>query len=214
MKFSIDKVVGIVERKKSKIDITCTSRDAVMELLDLLRKDNKIKHTFLYESENIEVLIGWVPVPLQNKSIAEALQYYVAVQEVRSKKDKNGKLLGTRIAVIKKNDIDRSPLPSYIRVEREELYVTYSGQLRTCKLCEQTGHKQAECPNRKNEFPALPQARSVSNAPRAPDALTSPDKNMASEPAGKNEDKENAPKETEAKTTNIITTPKRKRRLV
>nr|XP_026694969.1 uncharacterized protein LOC113475225 [Ciona intestinalis] len=53
------------------------------------------------------------------------------------------------------------------------------------------------------------------NAPAEIDAKTTNIiKNITSEPAGKFDDKENSPAEIDAKTTNIITTSKRKRRLV
>jgi len=54
-----------------------------------------------------------------------------------------------------KNRVEQNPIPSYLKIDSHEIYVTYEGQNATCKYCGRTGHKQYECEQRLNDFPKL-----------------------------------------------------------
>ena len=41
----------------------------------------------------------------------------------------------------------RTPIPSYVRIASETLYVYYTGQARTCRRCNRTGHEARNCNN-------------------------------------------------------------------
>lgn len=41
------------------------------------------------------------------------------------------------------------PIPSYLMIGDYKVYVRYSGQLQTCRVCNQTGHLGAQCPKKK-----------------------------------------------------------------
>ena len=52
-------------------------------------------------------------------------------------------------------NLEQKPLPSYIIVEKFELYVTYSGQNATFRYCREIGHVQSACEKSKTDFPSL-----------------------------------------------------------
>ena len=90
----------------------------------------------LYESDNINALLGWVPILLSNEKIKRTIQEnFGKVIKITEKKYKDGLLSGIRILSMKKNDLEANPLPSNIHVNGFELYVTYAGQELTCKYC-------------------------------------------------------------------------------
>jgi len=86
----------------------------------------------LYESDHVNVLLGWVPIPLSNDRIK------VCIKEVFGK-------------------LEANPIPSYIYIDGFELYVTYPGQESTCKYCGEPGHLQLDCEKRLSDFPQLTQ---------------------------------------------------------
>nr|CAB3265821.1 gag-like protein [Phallusia mammillata] len=154
--FPIKKVLGIAEMKGTQVDVTCTTRQNVLELQNKLAEVEYIKSIRLYESDIINVGIGWVPIPFNNEVIAEALsQRYGEVKKMTHRKDKEGLLSGMRIASMNKSDISVNPIPSYITIHGYEFYITYHGQQFTCKYCGEAGHKQVNCPKRKNDYPQL-----------------------------------------------------------
>ena len=56
---------------------------------------------------------------------------------------------------MKKCEIEMKPIPSYVKIEGCELYVTYSGQQITCKYCGNKEHVQSNCLKRSQDFPNL-----------------------------------------------------------
>ena len=59
---------------------------------------------------------------------AEVEKKVEKVIKVSAKKHKDGLLSGIRIVAILKTMIEQNPLPSYISILGNELYVTYTGQ--------------------------------------------------------------------------------------
>ena len=55
--------------KSRSIDITCKMREYVLELEEKLKSVTSIYKLRLYESENINVILEWVPIPLTNEEI-------------------------------------------------------------------------------------------------------------------------------------------------
>ena len=47
---------------------------------------------------------------------------------------------GMRIITMKKCQIELKPIPSFVKIEDCNLYVSYSGQQITCKYCGNKGH--------------------------------------------------------------------------
>ena len=67
--FEPQKLVGVAEMKSRSIDITCKTRQDTLQLYEKLRQIDFVYNIRLYESDNINVLLGWVPTPLSNEKI-------------------------------------------------------------------------------------------------------------------------------------------------
>lgn len=151
------KILGIAEMKGRGIDVTCTSRKNVLELYEKLENVSTFFNLHLYDSENLKVALGWVPIPMTNDEVKEEIEKkFGKVYEINHKKHKDGLLSGIRILTMNKKDLDKNPIPSYIKISNYELYVTYSGQKSTCRYCGETGHIQLNCRKRLEDFPTLP----------------------------------------------------------
>jgi len=149
IEFPKAKLVGIREMKNRSIDITCTNREKVLELFEQLKGIDFIYNLSLYETENINILILWVPIPMSNEAIQHHIeQNYVKVVKVLDKRHKDGLRSAMRIVIMKKQAIEAKPLPSYLLVVDCELYVTYNGLQITCKYCGKPGQVQADCQKR------------------------------------------------------------------
>ena len=137
------------------IDITCKTRQYVVELEEKLRNVKSIYNLRLYESENINVILGWVPIPMTNEEIKTEVEKKVGkVMKVTAKKHKDGLLSGIRLVTIPKTMVEQNPLPSYISILGNELYVTYTGQTVTCRHCQEAGHMQSTCLKKQDFLPA------------------------------------------------------------
>ena len=156
MNFSKSKLVGVGEMKGRSIDITCKTRHNVLELYELLKEVDFIYNLNLYETENINVLVGWVPIPMTNEVIQKNIEMnYGKVLKIVDKNHKDGLKSSIRIITMKKCEIEMKPIPSYVKIEGCELYVTYSGQQITRKYCGNKGHVQSNCQKRLQDFPNL-----------------------------------------------------------
>ncbi|XP_078489414.1 uncharacterized protein LOC144746232 [Ciona intestinalis] len=154
--FERKKIQGITEMKGTKIDVTCSSRENVLELREKLAKREEFYNLYLYESDHVNVILGCVPIPFPDLLITEFLQHnYGSVDKIVQRTDRDGLKTGVRIAVMKKQDLMKYPKPSYISINNTEFYVTYNGQTVTCKYCKEPGHKQADCSKRLQDYPRL-----------------------------------------------------------
>ena len=117
------------------------TREYVLESEEKLKSVTSIYYLRLYESENINVILGWVPIPLTNEEIKLEIEKKVGkVVRVSTKKHKDGLLSGIRIVTIPKTSLEQNPQPSYVSIHGNELYVTYTGQTVTSRYCQETGH--------------------------------------------------------------------------
>ena len=156
MKFECEKLEGVGEMKHKKIDITCKNRKYLLELYEQLKSNDSVYEVQLYESDNVNVILGWVPIPLPNETIQQSIEeVFGKVIKISEKKYKDGLKSGIRILTMNKNELETNPLPSYIFIDGFELYVTYKGQTVTCRFCGETGHVQMNCEKRMLEFPKL-----------------------------------------------------------
>ena len=74
IEYSTNKLVGVAEMKGRSIDITCRTRKNVLELYLKLKKIDYVYNFSLYETEDVQVLIGWVPIPMPNERIKNHIQ--------------------------------------------------------------------------------------------------------------------------------------------
>ena len=72
----------------------------------------------LYESDKVNVLIGWVPIPMKNERLKQVVEeVFAKVINITEKKYKDGLLSGIRIITMNKTDLESNPIPSYIYVD-------------------------------------------------------------------------------------------------
>ena len=74
MSFSKSKLVGNGEMKGRSTDITCKTREHVLELYELFKEVDFIYNLSLYKTENIIVLVGWVSIPMTKEVIRKTLK--------------------------------------------------------------------------------------------------------------------------------------------
>ena len=154
--FKTENIIGVAEMRNRSIDITCKTRENVLELYAKLKDIEFIYNLVLYEAVNINILLGWVPIRIPNEAIKQELEAnFGAVLKITDKKHSDGLRSGMRIVTMKKFDLQSNPIPSYIHVSGCEIYVTYQGQEITCKYCSEAGHVQSECHERAIDFPSL-----------------------------------------------------------
>ena len=69
MQFSKSKLLGVAEMPGKSIDVTCKSCDDVLELYKKIQAVSDMIKVKLYETDNIHVVVGWVPIlPCKSKS--------------------------------------------------------------------------------------------------------------------------------------------------
>ena len=149
--------MGIVELKGSNVGVTCKSRENVLELFGKFRNHEKIEYVKLYESDKVHVTLGWVPTPFPQELIQKRFKGdYGEILKITHKKDRKGLFSGTRIMVMNASNLKKKPIPSYVYIAGYEFFVTYEGQMSTCRYCGQPNHKQLDCPRRKEDYPQPP----------------------------------------------------------
>ena len=120
--------------RNRSIDKTCKTMENVLELYSKLKDIEFIYNLALYEAVNINILLGWVPIPMPNEATKQELEAnFGAILKITDKKYSDGLRSGMRIVTMKKSDLQSNPIPSYIHVGSCEIYVTYQGQVITCK---------------------------------------------------------------------------------
>ena len=62
LRLNTKQVVGIVDKKANYIDITCRSRQKVLDLLEKLSIEKRISNLRLFKSDKITIAVHWVPV--------------------------------------------------------------------------------------------------------------------------------------------------------
>ena len=105
--YPVTKLVSIADMKSRSIDITCKTKEYVLELEEKLKSVTSICKLRLYESENINIILGWVPISLTNEEIKLAIEKKVGkVVRVSAKKHKDGILSGIRTVTIPKTSLE------------------------------------------------------------------------------------------------------------
>ena len=64
---------------------------------------------------------------------------------------------------MEKRVLESNPIPSYVHIDGNQLYVTYHGQNFTCTYCGNVGHKQIDCNKRAKHFPMFIQNQDLSD---------------------------------------------------
>ena len=127
LQFSKSKLLGVAEMPGKSIDVTCKSRDDVLELYKMIQAVSDIIKVKLYETDNIHVVVGWVPIPMSNERIKKAFEnIFGPVLKIMQRKCKDGLISGVRILIMEKRVLESNPIPSYVHIDGNQLYVTYT----------------------------------------------------------------------------------------
>ncbi|XP_076809712.1 uncharacterized protein LOC143452570 [Clavelina lepadiformis] len=130
--FSIQKLLGVAVIQQMECDIACKTRQAVLELFQLLKQQqnqNLYSNVELYEKEEIEIKLDMVPLTLMNQVILAYLESkHGRVLTMKFVKDEDGLLTGTRIVVMMRRDLDVRPISARIDLNGQLLEVSYEGQ--------------------------------------------------------------------------------------
>ena len=88
LNFDRGKLIGVAEMRSRSIDITCKKREITLELYKIFKKCDSVYNIRLYQTEHVNVLLGWVPIPLSNdiikKSIEEVFGKVIKVTEKKT----------------------------------------------------------------------------------------------------------------------------------
>ena len=123
----------------------CKTKKDVLKLYDKLQKVDAVAFVKLYEQDNVNVVVSWVPIPMPNERIKSAFQTaFGPVIMILRRKCRDGLVSGVRILIMQKDVLKKNPIPSYFKIDGNEIYVTYEGQKFTCKCCGEIGHKQVQ----------------------------------------------------------------------
>ena len=60
--------------RSRSLDITCKARPDTLQLYENLKQVDFVYDIWLYESDNINVLLDWVPISLSNDKIKAAIE--------------------------------------------------------------------------------------------------------------------------------------------
>ena len=154
LQFSKLKLLSVAEMPAKSIDVTCKRRDDVLELYRKIQAVSDIIKVKLYETDNIHVVVKWVPIPMSNERIKTAFEnIFGPVLKIMQRKCKDGLISGVRILIMEKRVLESNPIPSYVHIDDNQLYVTNDGQNFTCKYCGNVGHKQIDSNKRAEDFP-------------------------------------------------------------
>ena len=91
IKFECEKLEGVGEMKNKKFDITCRNRKYLLELCEQWKSNDCVHEVQLYESDNVNVILGWIPIPLSNETIQLSIEeVFGKVIKISEKKYKDG----------------------------------------------------------------------------------------------------------------------------
>jgi len=54
-----------------------------------------------------------------------------------------------------KDELNDNPIGNFISVSGQEFLVKYAGQIETCHVCHEPGHKGLDCPQKNKQWPKL-----------------------------------------------------------
>ena len=94
--------------KAGTIDVTCKKRKDVLELYDKPQKVDAVAFVKLCEQDNVNVVVGWVPIPMPNEHVKSAFQTaFGPVIKVLRRKCRDGLVSGVRILIMQKDVLEK-----------------------------------------------------------------------------------------------------------
>ncbi|XP_077972671.1 uncharacterized protein LOC144427381 [Styela clava] len=148
-----DTVDGFVITSRYTVDLTFKTRTTAIDVDKKLWELKKVGAETLpfhrlYVPENVAVFVHNVPCPMKNKEVKEHFEeHHGSVGEPLILKDRFNMKNGIRRFFIKKDDLMKKPIKSYVKIKGHSLVVKYWGQTPTCRICGEIGHIKNECEN-------------------------------------------------------------------
>lgn len=131
------------------------------------------------DTEIVNVRVFNVPMETPNDRISRNLTMYGKVLKVTNEQWSNGYPYPTFNGIRSVQMSITKVIPSNLMIAGHKAYVTYSGQLRSCFICNETTHLKESCPQRKFNLRGLVQQRKpllmsdlmkeAQSAPRTPE---------------------------------------------
>nr|XP_039263879.1 uncharacterized protein LOC120339753 [Styela clava] len=146
-----DTVDGFVLTSRYTVDLTFKTRATAIDVDKKLWELKKVGAETLpfhrlYVPENVAVFVHNVPCPMENKEIKEHFEEnHGTIGEVLILKDRFNMKNGIRRFFIKKDDLMKKPIQSYVKLKGHSLFVRYWGQTPTCRICGKAGHIMNNC---------------------------------------------------------------------
>lgn len=152
MEMKTEDILSIGNTVKNRLRIKFTSEKLVEECF------KKIEELKLYsdsqgreynlsiynESSKQIVKIHGVPFEMSEDEIKKSLEMYGVVDGFRKEKWNNigfnvyNEIITVRMEI-------KNPIPSYLRIMGRQYWVTYFGQVKTCRRCNATSHEAKDC---------------------------------------------------------------------
>lgn len=151
LKLEEDEVVSIgiygnkIMIKVSSIDLLeslFSKYEESLEYVDVDGKSYNVKMT--NESSKNIVKIHGIPIEIADLDIKKSLSHYGVIENVSNDTWKRLPYKCYNDIKIIKMEIHR-PIPSYVRIAGKQYWVTYVGQVKTCRKCASTEHEAKDC---------------------------------------------------------------------
>ena len=165
----------------------------------MLSFDGRFVYVESCETKPTFVKIERMPLEMELLDIQETLERYGRVFSCkREYYSGDGYLETAKTRAIASMRIDKN-IPSFIFVNGMRMRIWYDGQIKTCIICDETGHLAAQCP-----FSSQRSQRNIRSEPSGPNAVSSqsnvrPEKQPANQTSLRPKEKENGQEKTNAR---------------
>ncbi|CAK8678898.1 unnamed protein product [Clavelina lepadiformis] len=118
-------IESIIQKPGNIINITLDSKNAI-RIADILEERPEVKHATAHGDDRTNLTMRWVPIDYPQKHLDKFFAKFGIRGPAQLGFDKHGIKDGKRMRCA----------------------VSYDGQIQTCSLCTEQGHKYRECPDR------------------------------------------------------------------
>lgn len=151
LEYSNENVIAMGVTVKNRLRLKLSNEELVEDVFRKIRQletysINDRKYTVNIENESTKhtVKIHGVPYEMADDEIKRVFASYGIVENIKKEKWKGIGLDIYNEIISVKMEI-KNPIPSYIRLYGRLYWVTYFGQTRTCRRCNETTHEAKDC---------------------------------------------------------------------
>ena len=146
IQFGYNNIEGLVTRPGRFIDFTLKTKQHALTLARILKKSNRVKYVTAYAEDFIEVQVHYVPPLFPENPIPDYLQNnHGEISNSKRWRDKLNIDMGVRTFKMKREDLEKNPIPTHIWFGKYKFMVRYVGQIYTCSFCAEPGHNERDC---------------------------------------------------------------------